>query len=345
MLPRVLAGKQWAHRPYKVSGAEPWSIISAIEMKTLAVSTVLMFTALFIQAQTSPAAPQEACRKNISFAVAEGGQPVPDVPKFASKWISSKQKQHAYPDICFSQIPSSALSNYIVVLSSAEHMFEGLVPSPHTYTSATPASGSTAAVSSYGGTWSYAYVGVTPPSTTSTLDLGRDDKPKSLYARAYNQEGHAVARYTPSGGWFTRDKLMDDIVAAINGNTPPSVKQKPDTAALSVYYVNCDVDQTAPQSQVANPSAAPAADPAPAQPKPAPPPLPTLDVWSNPAGADVYLDGNYVGRTPYSATVPPGEHTIILRKRDFGTYERKVQVQKGRLKVGGYLEQRAITLQ
>ncbi len=306
-----------------------------------------MSTALVVQAQTPPATSPEACKKNVSFAVAEGGQPVPDVPKFASKWISNKQKQHAYPGLCFSQIPSSNLNNYVVVLSSSEQMFEGLAPSPHTYTSATPASGSTAAINSYGGTWSYSYVGVNPPTTTSTLDLGRDDKPKSLYARAYNQEGHVVARYTPTGGWFTRDKLLENIVAAINGDTPPAVKQKPNTAALSVYYVNCDVDQTTPQSATATATASvpPAPELTPAPPKPAPLPLPSLEVWSKPAGADIYLDGNYVGKTPYTVTVPAGEHTVILRKKDFGTYERKLQVEKGKHVVGTYLEQRSITLE
>ncbi len=324
------------------------AIISPFNMKTLVVWILLAATAALVQGQAPAPVPAEACKKNISFAVAEGGQPVPDVPKFASKWITGKQKQHAYPDLCFSQIPSSSLNNYVVVLSSSEQMFEGLVPSPHTYTSSTPSSGTTAAVSSYGGTWSYAYVGVTPPTTTSTLDLGRDDKPKSLFARAYNQDGHVVARYTPAGGWFTRDKLLENIVATINGDSPPAVKQKPNnTASLSVYYVNCDIDQPITQSAraTATPSAPPEADPAPAQPKPAPPPLPTLEVWSNPTGADIYLDGNYVGKTPYTATVPAGEHTVILRKRDFGTYERKVQMETGKRTVGAYLEQRTLTLQ
>lgn len=314
-------------------------------MKTVA-GILLLVTAAYLQAQTPPAASPESCKKNISFAVAEGGQPVPDVPKFASKWISTKQKQHAYPGLCFSQIPSSSLNNYIVVLSSSEQMFEGLVPSAHTYTSATPASGNAVAISSYGGTWSYAYVGVAPPTTTSTLDLGRDDKSKSLYARAYNQEGHVVARYAPTGGWFTRDKLLENIVASINGDTNAPVNQKPNASALSVYYVNCDVDQPSPQSALAKASAPAAPDPpAPENPKPTPPPPPTLEVWSNPSGADIYLDGNYVGKTPYSAVVSPGEHTVILRKKDFGSYERRVQVATGKLKVGSYLEQRTITLQ
>ncbi len=321
-------------------------------MKTLAVCILLTAASALAQAQASPqaspqAAPQETCQKNISLAVAEGGQPVPDVPKFAAKWISKSLKDHAYSKLCFSQIPSSSLNNYVVVLSSSEQGFEGLVPSAHTYTSTAPASGNTASISSYGGTWSYAYVGVTPPTTTSTTDLGRDEKPKSLYARAYNQEGHVVARYSP-GGWLSRDKLMEDIVSAINSDAYQPVRQRPVAAPLSVYYVNCDVDQPAAQTASAFPQADPAPAPAAAQPKapppPPPPPLPSLEVWSNPSGADIYLDGNYVGRTPYSTTVHPGEHTVILRKQDFGTYERKLEVETGKRSVGAYLEQHTLTL-
>lgn len=321
-------------------------------MKTLAVCVLLTAASALLQAQAPPQiSTPEACQKNISFAVAEGGQPVPDVPKFASKWISKNLKDHAYPNLCFSQIPSSTLNNYVIVLSSSEQMFEGLVPSAHTYTSSTPASGNNALISSYGGTWSYAYIGVTSPTTTTTLDLGRDDKPRSLYARAYNQEGHVISRYSP-GGWLSRDRLMESIVAAISSDTLQPARQRPVAAPLSVYYVNCDVDQPTTHPAIASlapAEGAPASDPAAAQPRtpppPPPPPLPTLELWSNPQGADIYLDGNYVGRTPFSATVHPGEHTVILRKQDFGSYERKLQVGTGKRSVGAYLEQRTLTLQ
>ena len=45
------------------------------------------------------------CEKNVSFAVAEGGQIVPRVPAFADKWISKNQKKYA--GLCFSQAPNS----------------------------------------------------------------------------------------------------------------------------------------------------------------------------------------------------------------------------------------------
>jgi hypothetical protein len=313
-------------------------------MRSSVLVVFLATIAVFASAQAPSAPPPaEACQKNISFAVAEGGQPVPDVPKFASKWIAKKSRPHDYPGLCFSQIPSSSMNNYVVVLSSSEVMFEGLSPSAHTYTSATAASAGAAATASYGGTWSYSYVGVPSPTTTSTTDLGRDDKPKSLYARVYNQQGKIIARYTPVGGFFARDRLLESVMAAVRADTLEAPKQRPVAAPLSVYYINCNVDDPVTQTAAASPPSDP--PPAPPQLKPAPPPPPSLDFWSSPAGADIYLDGNYIGRTPYSQTVPPGEHIVTIRKRDFGMWEERLNVLTGKRKVSAYLEQKSLTLQ
>jgi hypothetical protein len=70
-----------------------------------------------------------------------------------------------------------------------------------------------------------------------------------------------------------------------------------------------------------------------------------LDFWSSPAGADIFVDGAYVGKTPYSFAVAPGQHAIALRKKDFGTYQRKVVVDAGQRKVGANLEQKSLGLQ
>src|ERR1019366_7434200 len=189
------------------------------------------------------ASPPQVCAKNVSFAVAEGGQPVPAIPKFTSKWFGKKSHQQDYKGLCFSQIPSSSMSNYVVIFSTSEAMFEGLTPSAHTYTSA-PGSGNATRTSSYGGTWSYAYAGVPPPKTTTTLDLQSDDKPKSLYARAYNQQGRVVSRYSLAG-FPSREKLVEYVLAAIQGDVLMPTKQMPKAVPLSVYYVNCDVDSPA----------------------------------------------------------------------------------------------------
>ncbi len=310
-------------------------------MRIPALFVFLLAGAALIWGQTPAASPPEACTKNVSFAVAEGGQPVPAVPKFTSKWIDKKLPKQDYKGLCFSQIPSSSSSNYVVIFSTSEAMFEGLTPTAHTYTSA-PGSANGSKTTSYGGTWSYAYAGVPPPKTTTTLDLQRDDKPKSLFARAYNQQGHLVSSYSLAG-FPSRETLVEYILAAILGDRSSPTRQMPTAVPLSVYYVNCDVDS--PQVQIA--MGAPPSTTVPAEPSrrepPAPAPMP-LEIWSTPAGADISLDGMTVGKTPHSLVVPAGQHMITLRKQDFATWERQVQVDADKRRVVAYLEQKSIVL-
>ena len=304
----------------------------------------LLVTGSVVWGQTTASAP-EVCTKNVSFAVAEGGQPVPAVPKFAAKLIDKKSHQQEYKTLCFSQIPSSSMNNYLVVFSTSEAMFEGLTPSAHTYTSTTPGSAAATAVSSYGGTWSYSYVGMPPPATTTTLDLRRDDKPKSLFVRAYNQQGRLISKYS-LGGFFSKEKLVDYVLANILGDAPLPQRQKPMAVPLSVYYVNCDVDSPAVETAKEAPpdTAPPGAAGKDSVPK-NPAPKAVLDIWSNPAGADISLDGEHIGKTPYSMVVPPGEHMIALHKPEFGTWQRKMQMDAGEHRVGAYLEQKTLALE
>lgn len=307
------------------------------------LASLLGFTGL-IWGQTP--APTGSCGKNVSFAVAEGGQPVPAIPKFAAKWLDGKGHREHYPTLCFSQIPSSNLSNYIVVFSTTQNSFEGLKPSAQTYTTAgQPKDSSGSAVTSYGGTWSYAYTGISAPATTDTLDLRRDDKPKSVDIRAFDQTGKVVSRRNLASS-SSRDKLLEQVLTDIVNEAAPVAKGKPFAAPLSVYYVNCNVPDQPPDPTMtasATPSAAttPAATPN----KPPPPPDPQLDIWSTPAGADIFIDGEFVGQTPHTLVVTQGDHTINLRKKDFGIWQRRVNVVPGKRRIGATLEQKVLTLQ
>ena len=299
----------------------------------------------------SPAPPApastSACTKNVSFAVAENGQPVPAIPKFTLKWLDSKSRKEHYSKVCFSQIPSANQTNYIVVFSTNESAFEGLKPTAHTYTSA--GQGGNAPITSYGGTWDYAYTGVTPPPTTDSLDLRRDDKPKQLDVRAFDQSGRSIAHYALAK-FSSRDKLLEQVVSDIAADAPPPESKKSIASPMSIYYINCNVDN-AGTSAAADPAAAAAAAAASAPkaaapaPQAAPPPPPQLAVWSSPSGADIFVDGNFVGTTPATITVPPGEHTINLRKKDFGIWQRKILAGPGTRRVGAPLEQKVLNLQ
>src|SRR5579864_1816804 len=155
-----------------------------------------------------------SCGKNVSFAVAEAGQPVPAIPKFTSKWLESKSRREAFSKLCFSQVPSEAMANYILVFSTTEAAFQGLKAAAHTYKTTTPAHDNAPATNGYGGTWSYAYTGAAPPATTATTDLKRDDKPKAVNVRAFDQTGKTVSQGNLQA-FSSRDKLLEKVLTDI----------------------------------------------------------------------------------------------------------------------------------
>lgn len=300
---------------------------------------LLLSSVTFVWGQTSTSV---GCGKNVTFAIAESGQPVPAIPKFTLKWLGSKTRQENYSGLCFSQVPSTSQINYIVLFSTNPNAFDGLEASAHTYKTSPQSN------SSSGGSWSYAYTGAAPTATTPTLDLKRDDKPKALEVRAFDQTGRTVARANLSS-YGSREKLLEKVLSDILKDAPPPESRKSVASQLSVYYVNCDVDgqPVSPSLDSANATLkeAKATAPVPTAPTPPPQPKPQFQIWSYPAGADVFLDGAYVGQTPYAAEVAPGPHTIDLRKKNFAIWQRKIQATNGTRRIGGNLEQKILDLQ
>ncbi len=63
-----------------------------------------------------------------------------------------------------------------------------------------------------------------------------------------------------------------------------------------------------------------------------------LEVVSEPRGAQVFIDGQQVGTTPFKAPVSPEEHTVRVVMEGYDTHEQKVQVKtNGVLKVSATL--------
>ena len=61
-------------------------------------------------------------------------------------------------------------------------------------------------------------------------------------------------------------------------------------------------------------------------------------VTSTPAGADIELDGAFVGSTPSTISVAAGDHTITLQKSGFNTWERQIKVSGGSIQVSAELQ-------
>jgi len=54
-----------------------------------------------------------------------------------------------------------------------------------------------------------------------------------------------------------------------------------------------------------------------------------LQLSSDPPGADIEVDGNFVGNTPSEVQVPEGDHTISVKKAGFKDWQRTLKVSAG----------------
>lgn len=66
--------------------------------------------------------------------------------------------------------------------------------------------------------------------------------------------------------------------------------------------------------------------------------LAEVSVASTPTGAEVYLDGNFVGNTPSTISVPGGEHVITVKNAGYKSWEKKIRTYGGKVNVTATLE-------
>jgi len=54
-----------------------------------------------------------------------------------------------------------------------------------------------------------------------------------------------------------------------------------------------------------------------------------LSLSSLPGGADIEVDGSFLGNTPSDVQLPEGEHTVVIKKAGFKEWERKIKLTAG----------------
>jgi hypothetical protein len=69
--------------------------------------------------------------------------------------------------------------------------------------------------------------------------------------------------------------------------------------------------------------------------------LAQLQISSSPDGADIEIDGSFVGNTPSNVGVTAGQHDIAVKKVGFKPWERKIAVSSGQVNVNAVLEAEA----
>ncbi len=61
-------------------------------------------------------------------------------------------------------------------------------------------------------------------------------------------------------------------------------------------------------------------------------------VSSVPAQADIEIDGSFVGNTPSTIELPPGEHLVVVKKSGYKDWQRKMKVTGGSINLAAQLE-------
>ena len=62
-----------------------------------------------------------------------------------------------------------------------------------------------------------------------------------------------------------------------------------------------------------------------------------LSISSTPPGADIEVDGKFVGNTPSSVTLAPGDHDIAVKKSGFAPWDRKITISGGHVTINAEL--------
>lgn len=125
--------------------------------------------------------------------------------------------------------------------------------------------------------------------------------------------------------------------AAVAPVAPPASVVKQSALAAMPQPASVSLKQAVSDPPVQAASAVPI-------PVPSNPPQANVEFWSDPAGADVEMDGKHIGTTPSTMAVGAGEHTFTMRKQNCRTWSKTINVASGTLRVGAHMQQVAITL-
>jgi hypothetical protein len=69
----------------------------------------------------------------------------------------------------------------------------------------------------------------------------------------------------------------------------------------------------------------------------------TAEISSDPPGADIEVDGNFVGSTPSLVGIAPGDHTVRVSKSGYKPWERTLRSSTGNIKISAALAQAPVS--
>jgi PEGA domain len=198
-----------------------------------------------------------------------------------------------------------------------------------------------------------------PPKTVTSLSYGQEAhrrvgtmialailiSPVALFGLLHKTRLHFIGiQYTLPDNKTGGILLQGDkdnyraILVALQGVTgaPVSVAEK------DREYVPVSIQTQVTKSEEEKTTEETAKESKPAENASAEPARGTVNLFSNPTGADVYADGDFVGNSPAVLKLAPGKHTVAVKSSGYADWSKEITVQSGsELQLNANLEKHA----
>lgn len=153
-----------------------------------------------------------------------------------------------------------------------------------------------------------------------------------------HEGGKGLLRHKDKVAVFTRvtgDSVVSKSTMSVGGSVQTACDAiHADWSKNSASIRTAEADEVAAKEK-------PAAAPAPQVMQVAESNVTKISVASTPAGADIEVDGGFVGNTPSTIDVSVGEHTVTVSKNGYKNWERKLKANGGNVNLNVELEAEA----
>lgn len=120
---------------------------------------------------------------------------------------------------------------------------------------------------------------------------------------------------------FTVSNANGDVVAQFNaGSIMQGMQQS--CAAMGKAWANRPPAPPPQPATAPEPAPAPAPEPVPAPALAPAPEMQRVAITSTPEGADIVVDNKFVGNTPSTVLLSMGDHTVVISKNEYDTWQR-----------------------
>lgn len=181
------------------------------------------------------------------------------------------------------------------------------------------------------------------PQTAEIIKTFGERCPRVVINNKQDKADYIVLLDHEGGKGYLRHK---NKVAVFNRVSGDSIVSKSTISLGGSVQDACEAittDWAAHGKDVRATGAPPPSPPAPVS-VPAPQAAPTspaqaqLQLTSTPDGGDIEIDGGFIGNTPSTVGVAPGQHQLTVKKTGFKPWERKITVSSGQVNVNAVLE-------